>query len=113
MFDTVKPIVLAFATHQSLKACLHLMFLRAVQFWNILVIFVTADVLKLDKSSEVKLLHSSNIVFIFVTAEVSKLDKSSEVKDLQAPNILIIFVTADVLKLDKTSEVKPMQPLNI
>ena len=109
MLATVSLIVLSFATHQSLNACLHLMFLRAVQFWNILVIFVTADVLKLDKSSEVKLLHSSNIVFIFVTAEVSKLDKSSEVKDLQLLNILIILVTADVLKLDKSSAVNSPQ----
>ena len=87
MFDTVKPIVLAFATHQSLKACLHLMFLRAVQFWNILVIYITADVLKLDTSSEVKAVQPLNILFIFITLEVLKLDKSSEVKDLQAQNI--------------------------
>ena len=58
MFPTVKLIVLAFATHQSLKACLHLMFLRAVQLPNILRISVTADVSKLDKSSEVKAAQS-------------------------------------------------------
>ena len=87
MFDTVSLIVLAFATHQSLKACLHLMFLRAVQF--------------------------SNAFHLPSTLLMSKLDKSSEVKELQPLNILCISVTADVLKLDRFSEVKPVQPLNI
>ena len=87
MLATVSLIVLAFATHQSLKACLHLMFFNAVQPLNILDIYFTADVSKLDKSSEVNPLQLLNILPIFVTADVSKLDKSSEVKALHLRNI--------------------------
>ena len=83
MLATVSLIVLSFATHQSLKAYLHLIFLRALQPLNIPFIPVTLDVLKLDKSSEVKPMQPLNILPIFVTADVSKMDKLSEVNELQ------------------------------
>lgn len=87
MLATVKLIVLAFATHQSLKAYLHLMFLNAVQPLNILLLYATLLISKLDKSSEVKEVQSSNIEFICVPIDVSKLDKSRDVKPLQPLNI--------------------------
>jgi hypothetical protein len=45
--------------------------------------FLTEEVLKLYKFSEVKELQSENIFCISVTKEESKLDKSSDLKELQ------------------------------
>ena len=45
------------------------------------------DVLKLDKSKDVKLLQSQNIYIMFVTLDVSKLDTFKDVKLLQFLNI--------------------------
>ena len=45
--------------------------------------FVTCDVLKLDKFNEVNDEQPSNIESMSVTFDVSKLDKSNEVNDEQ------------------------------
>ena len=76
---------------------------------NILSISSTLEVLKLDKSNEVKIEQSANIECIFVTSEVSKLDKFNELSDLQLQNIFSIKVTSEVLKLDKSKEVNNEQ----
>ena len=54
-----------------------------------------------------------NIEFILVTFEVLKFDKSNEVKARQLLNIELISVTFEVLKFDKSNEVKVWQLLNI
>ena len=46
---------------------------------------------------------------MFVTASVLKLDKSKFSKEEQPLNILFIFVTLLVLKLDKFKESKELQ----
>ena len=93
---------------------------------NILLILVTLDVLKFDKSKYSNSSHSSNIPFILVTLivlnfsipfisfnlkqsiniafisatlEVLKLDKSKNSNSLHSSNILFILVTLIVLKL--------------
>ena len=49
--------------------------------------FVTEEVLKLDKSSVVRLLQPLNMELMFVTAEVLKLDKSNVERLLQFGNM--------------------------
>ena len=55
------------------------------------------------------LLQDSNIERIFITCEVLKLDKSNEDKEEQPLNIPPISVTFEVLKLDKSNEDKEEQ----
>ena len=73
-----------------------------MQFSNIWPIpSLTWDVLKLDKSKEVKLKQSLNILDILVTPEVLKLDKSNVFNELHPSNIAYILLHLDVLKLVK------------
>ena len=64
---------------------------------------VTFDVLKFDTSIEVNL-QPLNMLVMPVTFEVSKLDRSSEESDVHESNILDISVTFEVSKLDRSSE---------
>ena len=60
---------------------------KEMQFMNIDAIFVTFEVLKLDKSKIVKLLHPSKIPSILTTFCVFNLLKFILVKDTQSLNI--------------------------
>lgn len=66
------------------------------------------DIFKIDRRS-----HPSNIDSIFLTEEVSKLERSSEVSLLQLKNILDMLVTEEVLKLERSMEVSSPQLENI
>ena len=65
---------------------------------NIKRISVTFEVLKLERSSDVKAAHPKNIPNIVVTFSVLKLLRSSDVKAEQSANISLICVTFEVLK---------------
>ncbi len=50
---------------------------------------------------------------IFITLDVLKLDKFNEIKEKQLPNKFSIIFTCEVLKNDISSEVNEEHPLNI
>ena len=56
-----------------------------------------------------KLEKSLNILFVFVSWEVSKLDKFKEVNDEQETNISFISITFEVTNFDKFNEVNDGQ----
>ena len=69
--------------------------------------------LKLDKSSFVKTLHSENISLMFVTFDVSKEDTSKLASCASLLNIPAMLVTLEVLKyLLKLILVKLLKYLN-
>ena len=53
-----------------------IIYVKLLQLWNILFIYRTFEVLKLDKSKVINKEQLKNILFIFITCEVSKLDIS-------------------------------------
>ena len=73
---------------------------------NMPFIFVTWEVLKLERLSVVRLDILKNIYLISVTLEVSKLERSSVVRLDILLNILLIFVTLEVLKLERSIVVR-------
>ena len=77
---------------------------------NILVIAVTLDVSKDDKSTLVKLSQPLNIFDIPVTLEVSNLLRSKDVSFLQFANIHSILFAPAALKSPKLILVKFSQP---
>ena len=66
---------------------------------NIPPIFVTFEVLKLERSRVVKEEQPLNIPFISVTWEVSNLETSSVRSALHPANIPLMSVTSEVLRL--------------
>ena len=64
--------------------------------------FNREEVLKIDKSNEVKEMHEENIEIIFWTKEVSIFNKFIEVNDEHPENIFCIFVTCEVSKPDRS-----------
>ena len=62
--------------------------------------FVTAEVLKLERFKDVKPEQPENIALISVTLEVLKLEtlRDDDRKLEQSLNILLIFVTSEVLR---------------
>ena len=68
---------------------------------NALGILFTLDVLKLDKSNDVKNSLKPNMNSISVKEEVSNFVKSRDSKALHSKNIKFIFSTFAVLKLLK------------
>ena len=82
-----------------------LIFFKEKQLMNILWIFVTFWVLKLDISIDVNRLQLENIWLIVFTFFVSKFDKLIDVNDEQLENIYSIVVTFWVFIFDKLIEV--------
>ena len=72
---------------------------------NISSVYLTAFVLKEDKSKEVNFSQYRNIPVIYITDFVLKEDKLRDFKFLQPENIYCISVTCSVLKLDKSRDV--------
>lgn len=87
------------------------MLLSNVQPVNMEPIFVTFEVLNsVPNLREVSRLHDANILYISVTLEVLKLLRSSDVRLLQPMNIEFIVSTSEVLKFDKSSAVNALHP---
>ena len=83
---------------------------RALQFWNILDIFVTFVVLNPLTSKDVRAMHPLNILDIFVTFEVSIFLKSIDDRFLQFLKvILLIFLLIE----GKDTLLKPLPLISI
>lgn len=74
-----------------------------------LLILVTLEVTKLERSREAKEEQPKNILSIRETFEVSKLERSIVFKSEQSENMPIIFVTFEVSKQERSSSVKAEQ----
>ena len=83
--------------------------LSALQPWNIQLKLLTDEVLKLDRSSDVKLSQRWNIWLIVVTFDVLKNGHQIDVNEVQTENICFMFVVFDVLKLLNTISSIPEQ----
>lgn len=87
------------------------------RFWqpaNIAVIFVTLEVLKEERSKEVRLRHSANIPSIFSTFWVVKFVPKVMVFKLgQLENIRNMFLTLEVLKEERFNSVRLRHSANI
>ena len=79
---------------------------------NILAIFVTFDVSKLDKFSDSNTLVPSNIETILVTCDVERAAKFTDFNELQFWNISPISVTSAVFNSPKLIDSNLDNPLN-
>ena len=92
-------IFLIFVTDEVSK-CDTSKLLSSLQLLNIYCISITFEVSKLliSKIKLFKFTHLSNILFIFITLVVLKLDTFNIVKDSQFLNIESIYKTSEVIK---------------
>ncbi len=74
--------------------------------------FVTADVSKVERSSDSKAPHPWNMPSMWVTAEVLRLETSTKASDEQPWNISDISVAPVVSKCERSTEVRLEQPAN-
>ena len=77
---------------------------------NILAIYVTFDISKLDKSNEVNPKQPENIFSEFSSEDVSKFPKFIDVNFSHSSNIEFIYFISDVSKFKKSISVIALHP---